>query len=192
MPLPDEPVMPTTCTPAPPSLPARASGNSAELDRRREAAGRRDRARRPDRLAVQLGQAVDEAAEQLGVGVLGAVIALVGGGVAQAEVARHVDHLHARGEDRGRVVRADLVRQRQQRDVRAARRLFGRDVLEAQRAAPGQRRVHRPQRLADVVDRDHAGQLDLGMDEQAPDHLGAAVTCAADDDGLESLHRHRL
>ena len=38
-------------------------------------------------------------------------------------------------------------------------------------AAPGQRRVHRPERLADVIDRGHADQLDLGMDEQAPDHL---------------------
>ena len=45
-----------------------------------------------DRLAVQLGQAVDErAVEQLGARVVGAVVLLVGGGVAQAEVARQVD-----------------------------------------------------------------------------------------------------
>jgi hypothetical protein len=49
----------------------------------------------------------------------------------------------------------------QQRDVGAARRLFGRHVLEAQRAAARQRRVHGAQRLADVVDRDDADQLDL-------------------------------
>ena len=161
----------------------------AELDRRREAAGRRHRARRADRLAVQLGQAVDEAAQQLGVGVLGAVVALVRGRVAQPKVARHVDHLHTRRDDRGRVVRRHLVGQRQQRDVGAARRLVGRDVLEAQRAAARQRRVHGPERLAHVVDRDDADQLDVGMDEQAPDQLGAAVPRAADDDGLEALHR---
>jgi hypothetical protein len=51
--------------------------------------------------------------------------------------------------------------------------------------------VHRPERLTHVIDRDHAGQLNLRMDEQAPDELGAAVTCAADDDGLESLHLQR-
>ncbi len=55
-------------------------------------------------------------------------------------------------------------------------------------AAAGQRRVHGAQRLADVVDRDHADELDLGMDQQAPDELRAAVSGAADDDGLESLH----
>jgi hypothetical protein len=81
-----------------------------------------------------------------------------------------------------------LWRQRQQRDVRAARRLLGRHVLEAQRAAARQRRVYGPQRLTDVVDRDDTDQLDVGMDEQAPDELRAAVPGAADDDGLEALH----
>ena len=121
-------------------------------------------------------------------GVGGAVVALVGGGVAQAKVARHVDHPHARREDPGRVVRAHLVRQAEQRDVRAPRRLDRRHVLEAQLAPPGERRVHGAERLPHVVDGDHPNQLDVRVDEEAPDHLGAAVAGAADDDGLEALH----
>jgi hypothetical protein len=49
--------------------------------------------------------------------------------------------------------------------------------------------VHRAQRLANVVDGDDPHQLDVGVNQQAPDHLRAAVTRAADDGGLESLHR---
>jgi hypothetical protein len=37
--------------------------------------------------------------------------------------------------------------------------------------------MHRAQRLADVVDGDDADQLDLGMDEQAPDQLGPPYRC---------------
>ncbi len=86
------------------------------------------------------------------------------------------------------MLRADLVRQAQQRDVGAAGRLGGRHVLEAQVRASGQRRVHGAQRLADVIDRHHARQLDVGVNQQAADHLGAAVAGAADHDGLEALH----
>ena len=53
-------------------------------------------------------------------------------------------------------------------------------------------RVRRAERLADVVDRRDAHELDVGMDEQAADQLRAAVAAAADDGGLESLcHRGR-
>ena len=50
--------------------------------------------------------------------------------------------------------------------------------------------MHRAERLADVVDRRHAHELDVGVDEQPAHHLRAAVAAAADDCCLESLcHR---
>ncbi len=90
------------------------------------------------------------------------------------------------------MLRAHLVRQAEQRDVRAAGGLGGRHVLEPQVAASGERRVNRAQRLADMIDRHHAGELDVGVNQQAADHLGPAVAGAADDDGLEALHRALL
>jgi len=89
-----------------------------------------------------------------------------------------------RGPD-GQVRRAVAVNGR---DVGAARGLFRWHVLEAQRAAAGQRGVDRAQRLTHVIDRDDADQLDVRVDEQAPDELRAPISGAADDDGLESLH----
>ncbi len=89
------------------------------------------------------------------------------------------------------MLRAHLVRQAEQGDVHAPRRLGGRNVLEPQVAAPGERRVNRAQQLTDVIDGHHADQLDVGVDQQAADHLGAAVAGAPDDDGLEALHRRR-
>ena len=96
--------------------------------------------------------------------------------------------LRAGLQDGGHLLRADLVRQPQQHDVTAGAASAGRDILEAQVGAPRAGQVHGPQRLADVVDADHADQLHLGMNQQAPDQLRAAVSAAADDDGLESLH----
>ena len=37
----------------------------------------------------------------------------------------------------------------------------GGHIFESQVGAPGQRQVHRAQRLADVIDRDHTRELDL-------------------------------
>src|SRR4051812_42225703 len=48
--------------------------------------------------------------------------------------------------------------------------------------------MHRPERLADVVDAGHAHQLDPGMQQQAPDDLGTAVAAAADHRRPEALH----
>ena len=91
------------------------------------------------------------------------------------------------------MVRAHLVRQRRaaRRRRRAAASAGGR-FSKRSGLRPVERRVHGAQRLADVVDRDHARELDLGMDQQAPDQLRAAVAGAADDDGLESLHLRQL
>ena len=47
--------------------------------------------------------------------------------------------------------------------------------------------MRRRERLADEVDRRDADELDVGMEEKAPDELAAAVTAAADDGGLEAL-----
>ncbi len=42
-------------------------------------------------------------------------------------------------------------------------------------------RVHRAERLADEVDRRDAHELDVRVEQEAPDELGAAVTAPADD-----------
>src|SRR5213079_146162 len=67
---------------------------------------------------------------------------------------------------------------------------FGRrDAFERQIGQAFEVRVRRRERLADEVDRRHANELDVRMEEKAADELAAAVTAAADDGGLEAL-RH--
>ena len=72
---------------------------------------------RLDGFAVQLGEAVDEAAEQLGVGVGAAVEALVSGGITQAKIPRHIHDFRARGQQRRGQFRAHFVRKAEQDDV---------------------------------------------------------------------------
>lgn len=61
-------------------------------------------------------------------------------------------------------------------------RLRGRNVLEVQRAVPRQRGGDGPQRLRDAVDGDDPDELDLELEEQAPDALAPPYR-AADDNG---------
>ncbi len=78
----------------------------------------------------------------------------------------------------------------EQRHVAAARRLGRREILELEIRRAVEVRVHRAERLAHVVDRRHARQLDVRVHEQPPRELCAAIAAAADDRCLESL-RHR-
>ena len=104
-------------TTAPSSRPARASGRSASSIVVAKQPGDATYFAALICVAVELGQAVDERAEQLGVRVLRAVELLVDRRVAQAEVARQVDDLHARRDQLGHLRRGDLVRQREEHDV---------------------------------------------------------------------------
>ena len=161
----------------------------AELDRRREAAGRRDRARLPDRVAVQLGQAVDEACR-----------AAPGADAARRSSARRRPRRaggsrptcrrpsRPRRGSRAPGARSPCAAAPAARRPRRAPPRSGGRFSKRSGLRPGQRRVRRRQRLADVVDRDDADELDVGMDEQPPDELRAAVAGAADDGGLEALH----
>jgi hypothetical protein len=125
--------------------------------------------------------------------VLRAVELLVHRRVAQPEVAGHVDDLHARGDQLRHLRGRHLVRQREQRHVAAARRLGRAQILEAEVGRALEVRVHRAERLAHVVDRRHAHQLDVGVHQQAARELRAAVAATADDCCFESLrHRGRL
>ena len=191
-PLPDEPVMPTTST-APDEEPGARERQERELDGRREAAGRRDVLRLLDRLAIELGQPVDERAvgELLGAGMIGVVVVLVERGVAQAEVAREIDDARARRHQLGHLRRAHLVRQPEEDDVHPRGGLGGRDALELEVGEPLEVRMGRRERLADEVDRRDAHELDVGVEEEAPDELSAAVAAAADDGGLEALRHGR-
>ncbi len=75
--------------------------------------------------------------------------------------------------DRTRGLRADLVGQSHQDDVHVARRLGGRERLEDDVGAPFQLEVHGGDRLADVIDRRDARELDVRMHDEAPNELGA-------------------
>ena len=164
-----------------------------ELDRRREAAGRRDVLRAADRVAVELGQAVDERAEQLGVRVLGAVELLVGGRVAQPEVARQVDDRARRPRSarapssRSPCAAARAATTSQPAAASAGEMLLELEVGQRRRGSGAPRRAARrrgrPTRRARA--RRRGG-------EQAADHLRAAVAAAADDGCLESLHPANL
>ena len=106
-PAPETPDFASTTT----SFDGPAAGERGEREQRRGriAAGVGDEVGGRDLVAVDLGQAVHAAAEQLGRAVL-AVPALVGRLVAQAEVGGQVDHAHAalaqlRDDGRGGAVR---------------------------------------------------------------------------------------
>jgi hypothetical protein len=81
-------------------------------DRRGRVAARGgDRAGAPDRLAVDLGNAVYEAAEQIGRLMLLLVPLLVGGGIAEPEVGAEIDEGDVAVEDLGRDPLGMAVRQ---------------------------------------------------------------------------------
>ena len=82
------------------------------------------------------------------------------------------------------------MRQREQRDVAALRGVGRREVLEHEVGRAIEVRVDGAERLADVIDRRDAHELDVRVHEQAARHLRAAVAAATDDCCLESLcHR---
>ena len=69
-------------------------------------------------------------------------------------------------------------------------RLRAGTILELQIRHTIEVRVNRTERLANVIDRSHAHELDIGVHEEPARHLRAAVAAAADDCCLESLcHR---
>ena len=73
------------------------------------------------------------------------------------------------------VLRRHGVGQAEQHHVDAAGRLGRRDPLEDEVGELLQLRVGRRERLADEVDRGDADELDVGVDEEPPGQLGAAV-----------------
>ncbi len=95
----------------------------AELDRGRVATGICHQPRAADALAVDLTQAVDRVAHQLGRAVLHLVPALPFGDVADAEIGRKVDDARARIEHRTRILHRNAVRRTEKDDVTAAQRL---------------------------------------------------------------------
>ena len=137
------------------SRPASASGASAEHARGRVAAGRRDQLGLAQLVAVELGQPVDGAVEQLGRAVL-AVPALVGRQVAEPEVGGEVDDEDAEAAQRGDGRRRGAVRVGDDRRV---------DVLERVEVELGQldrhpvARVELVEPLAGVAARGRGDQL---------------------------------
>ncbi len=135
----------------------------------------------PDRLPVELREAVDELGQPLGAGVCLGVPPLVGGRVLEPEVPAHVHDLHAGdGGDLRQLLGRHGVGQPQQDHVHAPGRLGRRDRLEAEIGELLQRRVGRRERLPHEVDRGDPHQLHVRVDEQPADHLRPAVARAAD------------
>ena len=136
-------------------------------------------ARAAQLLAVQLGEAVDRAGQELGRRVArvlgGAVPGGVFGLIGEAEVGAEVEDRHAAIDERGRGRGALAVRQRQERDLGALRDPVGIEGLERERQPPGKLREHPRQRLARLRARVHAGQLDPRMAEAQAKQLGAGV-----------------
>ncbi len=157
-------------------------GEQRELYGRRKAAWGCHVARLLDRVAIELGQAVHERAllELLGARVLAAVVLLVGRHVAQSKVAGHVDHTCARRHELTHHGRAHLVREAEHHDVDLLRGFCGRKTFERELRLPLEAQVNGRQRLADMVDRRHPNELDVGMVQETPDHLAAAVPAPSD------------
>src|SRR5687767_3766199 len=78
--------------------------------------------------------------------------------------------------------------QAEEDDIHARRGLFGRELLEGKAREALEVGVGRGEGLADVVDGRHADELDVRVDEEAPNDLRGAVAAPADDRRLESLH----
>ena len=189
-PEPDDPVIPWTWT-TPSRSPARASGRSASSIVVAKQPGAATSRARADRVAVQLGQAVDERGEQLGARVNATVVPLVRGRVLQPEVAAHVDDLAGPGSaaSSGTFV-ADTPCGSPSRTTSTPRAASaGGERLEDELGPPLEGGIRGGERLADEVDRRDAHELDVGVEEEAPDELGAAVPGAADHGGAVALAR---
>ena len=83
------------------------------------------------------------------------------------------------------------MREPEEDDVHPGRGLGRRDALELEVGEALEVRVRGRERLTDEVDRRDAHELDVGVEEEAPDELPAAVAAAADDGCLEALRHGR-
>ena len=158
-------------------------GERCEAQKRRggEAAGVADETRTLDLFAVDLRQTVNELALQLRRRVLAPVVLFELLSVAQPEVARQVNHLHAR-----RQARHDLqslpVRQREEDAINVVQPLeVLRRLLEAQFSQAVQVAMNFCNRLARMLVRRHERDLHPRVEEQYPQKLRAAVARPAED-----------
>ena len=151
------------------------------------ATGGRDCLRAADSLAVELGDAVGETAEQLGRGMGLAVPALVSRGIAEAEVGAEVDEWDFAIEDRGGDPLAVSVRQGGEDEVDAVERA----ILEPldRRVREGRREVRMD--LADALPRLAITEQALGeqlrVAREQPQQLTADIARGTKDRG--SNHR---
>ena len=152
----------------------------------RVAAGDRHQLGLAQRLAVQLGDAVDGARQQIGRRVL-AVPLPVDGGVAQPEVRREVEHGDAGLAQRRHRGRGGRVRERGEGELDLARELGGVGRgREAQIQHPAQGREGVAHRLARALLGRHHRELEPGMAQEDPQELEPGVPARSEDRDLHA------
>ena len=163
----------------------------AQLYRGRVAAGQPDDARAADRLAVDLGQAVDRLFEQPGAGVRHLVPAFELGRVSQAEVGREVDQPHTGFKQRGRRIHRDPVRGGEEHHV-AVGQPGRRGIRERDADPTAQAGEHLGHRHAGFLARGDRLQVGIRMRGQQAQQLDAGVAGAADDADAQTPGRIHL
>ncbi len=159
--------------------------HEAELHRGRIAPGVADDARLPDFFAMEFGQAVHRFLEEIGTRVLQLVPLLEHRDVADAEVRREVDDLHAGADELARLRHGHAVGRCEEHDVaRLEVRGVGRGEHELVVLA-AQAREHVDHARAGFAARRDGAHVGVRVRREDPEKLDTRVAGAADDADLD-------